>query len=65
MEDVNLGRSGRRVHRRCLGTMNFGTIVAEGGCHQVQDPRLSAADRKALDATWPGPGGEAPEAYAW
>jgi aryl-alcohol dehydrogenase-like predicted oxidoreductase len=27
--------------------------------------RLSAETREALDRLWPGPGGEAPEAYAW
>ena len=27
--------------------------------------RLSAESREALDRIWPGPGGEAPEAYAW
>ena len=27
--------------------------------------RLDGASMKALDAIWPGPGGEAPEAYAW
>src|SRR5262245_11986639 len=27
--------------------------------------RLSAETREALDRIWPGPGGEAPEAYAW
>jgi aryl-alcohol dehydrogenase-like predicted oxidoreductase len=27
--------------------------------------RLSKADMKKLDEIWPGPGGEAPEAFAW
>ncbi|HEY8367834.1 MAG TPA: aldo/keto reductase, partial [Thermodesulfobacteriota bacterium] len=27
--------------------------------------RLDEATRKRLDEIWPGPGGEAPEAYAW
>ncbi len=29
------------------------------------DIELSAATLKRLDEIWPGPGGEAPEAYAW
>ncbi len=29
------------------------------------DVKLTADDLKAIDAIWPGPGGEAPEAYAW
>jgi aryl-alcohol dehydrogenase-like predicted oxidoreductase len=27
--------------------------------------KLDEAALKALDEIWPGPGGEAPEAYAW
>jgi aryl-alcohol dehydrogenase-like predicted oxidoreductase len=27
--------------------------------------KLSKADLAKLDEIWPGPGGEAPEAYAW
>jgi aryl-alcohol dehydrogenase-like predicted oxidoreductase len=27
--------------------------------------KLSKAEMKKLDEIWPGPGGEAPEAYAW
>jgi aryl-alcohol dehydrogenase-like predicted oxidoreductase len=27
--------------------------------------RLNREALKKLDAIWPGPGGEAPEAYAW
>jgi aryl-alcohol dehydrogenase-like predicted oxidoreductase len=29
------------------------------------DVKLDAEAMKKLDAIWPGPGGEAPEAYAW
>ncbi len=29
------------------------------------DVRLTDAERKTLDEIWPGPGGPAPEAYAW
>ena len=34
-----------------------------GGPEQVG--LMSDDVRKKLDAIWPGPGGEAPEAYAW
>jgi aryl-alcohol dehydrogenase-like predicted oxidoreductase len=27
--------------------------------------KLDAKALEAIDAIWPGPGGEAPEAYAW
>jgi hypothetical protein len=33
-------------------------VVAEG-------LKLDADVMKKLDAIWPGPGGQAPEAYAW
>lgn len=32
---------------------------------QALEIKLSAAELKRLDEIWPGPGGEAPEAYAW
>jgi aryl-alcohol dehydrogenase-like predicted oxidoreductase len=35
-----------------------------GALHAV-DVRLDEAAMKRLDEIWPGPGGEAPEAYAW
>jgi hypothetical protein len=35
------------------------------GALRALDVRLDEAAMKRLDAIWPGPGGEAPEAYAW
>ena len=32
---------------------------------KVPDVKLSAETMSALDRIWPGPGGEAPKAYAW
>jgi aryl-alcohol dehydrogenase-like predicted oxidoreductase len=35
------------------------------GALRALEIRLDAAAMKRLDEIWPGPGGEAPEAYAW
>ena len=35
------------------------------GCLRALEVRLDETTMKALDTIWPGPGGEAPEAYAW
>jgi aryl-alcohol dehydrogenase-like predicted oxidoreductase len=35
------------------------------GILKVPDLKLSAETMEALDKIWPGPGGEAPKAYAW
>jgi aryl-alcohol dehydrogenase-like predicted oxidoreductase len=35
------------------------------GCLRALDLRLDESARKRIDEIWPGPGGEAPEAYAW
>ena len=35
------------------------------GVLKVPDLKLSEETIAALDKIWPGPGGEAPEAYAW
>jgi len=35
------------------------------GATRALDLKLSEETLKKLDETWPGPGGEAPEAYAW
>ena len=32
---------------------------------RVPEIRLSDETRKRLDQIWPGPGGQAPQAYAW
>jgi aryl-alcohol dehydrogenase-like predicted oxidoreductase len=57
MQYVHLGRSGVVVSRLCLGTMNFGWKTSEEESLAIMD--------KALEQIFPGPGGEAPEAYAW
>lgn len=42
MEWVHLGRSGVRVSRLCLGTMNFGTYTSEADAHAIMDAALDA-----------------------
>ena len=37
MEYTHLGRSGLRVSRLCLGTMNFGPLTSPGEAHQIMD----------------------------
>ena len=37
MEHTNLGRSGLRVSRLCLGTMNFGQRTEEADAHAIMD----------------------------
>ncbi len=41
------------------------TIAQLEGALRALDLRLEPAQQKRLDAIWPGPGGAAPEAYAW
>ena len=41
------------------------TIAQVTGALQALEIRLDAAAMQRLDEIWPGPGGEAPEAYAW
>lgn len=40
MEYVHLGRSGLRVSRLCLGTMNFGPVTSEEDSHAIMDRAL-------------------------
>jgi aryl-alcohol dehydrogenase-like predicted oxidoreductase len=40
MEYVNLGRTGLKVSRLCLGTMNFGPLTEEPDSHQIMDRAL-------------------------
>jgi aryl-alcohol dehydrogenase-like predicted oxidoreductase len=40
MEYVHLGRTGLRVSRLCLGTMNFGPLTSEADSHAVMDKAL-------------------------
>ncbi|MGE5431221.1 MAG: aldo/keto reductase [Syntrophomonadaceae bacterium] len=40
MEYTRLGRSGLKVSRLCLGTMNFGTYTAEGDSFKIMDAAL-------------------------
>jgi aryl-alcohol dehydrogenase-like predicted oxidoreductase len=41
------------------------TIMQLESSLRALDITLSAEVLKRLDVIWPGPGGEAPEAYAW
>ena len=41
------------------------TVAQLVGSLHALDIVLSPDHRAALDRIWPGPGGEAPEAYAW
>jgi aryl-alcohol dehydrogenase-like predicted oxidoreductase len=40
MEYVNLGRTGLKVSRLCLGTMNFGPLTEEADAHAIMDQAL-------------------------
>jgi aryl-alcohol dehydrogenase-like predicted oxidoreductase len=40
MDHVRLGRTGLRVSRLCLGTMNFGPYTSEGESHAIMDKAL-------------------------
>ena len=40
MEYVKLGRTGLKVSRLCLGTMNFGPETSEPDSHQIMDRAL-------------------------
>jgi aryl-alcohol dehydrogenase-like predicted oxidoreductase len=62
MDYTHLGRSGVSVSRLCLGTMNFGAITGEADALEIT---LDGAALGRLDKIFPGPGGAAPEAYAW
>ena len=42
MEYTNLGRSGLRVSRLCLGTMNFGPETGEAESHAIMDHAIEA-----------------------
>lgn len=67
MKYAHLGRTGLSVSRFCLGTMNFGprTLEQLADAMRALDIVLDQSALKCLDEIWPGPGGEAPEAYAW
>ncbi|MEJ2304485.1 MAG: aldo/keto reductase [Anaerolineales bacterium] len=42
MEYTNLGRTGLKVSRLCLGTMNFGPLTEEEDSHAIMDKALEA-----------------------
>lgn len=42
MQTTNLGRTGLRVSRLCLGTMNFGTHTSVDSSYQIMDHALDA-----------------------
>ena len=42
MEVTQLGRTGLRVSRMCLGTMNFGPATSETDSHAIMDAALDS-----------------------
>ena len=42
MDYVNLGRSGLKVNRLCLGTMNFGPLTDKSNSFEIMDKALDA-----------------------
>ncbi|QFP77309.1 aldo/keto reductase [Deinococcus sp. AJ005] len=55
------------LHQPAVTAPIIGPRTAEqlGGALKALDIKLSDETLKKLDDTWPGPGGQAPEAYAW
>jgi aryl-alcohol dehydrogenase-like predicted oxidoreductase len=55
------------LHRPAVTAPILGprTIDQLTAAMRALDIELSAESKQRLDAIWPGPGGEAPEAYAW
>ena len=41
MQYVNLGRSGLKVSRLCLGTMNFGYVTDEADAFKLMDESVA------------------------
>jgi len=81
MQYTFLGKTGMKVLRLCLGTMNFACHTSEQDCFRMMNEALDmginifdAADAygagleetlKQFEEIFPCPGGEAPKAYAW
>jgi len=42
MEYIRLGRTGLKVSRLCLGTMNFGATASEKDCHDIMNEALDS-----------------------
>jgi len=42
MEYTHLGRTGLKVSRICLGTMNFGTFTSEAESFKIMDKALES-----------------------
>ncbi|MFK7600749.1 aldo/keto reductase [Deinococcus sp. SM5_A1] len=55
------------LHQPAVTAPIIGPRTAEqlGGALRALDIKLSDETLKKLDGIWPGPGGQAPEAYAW
>ena len=45
METTYLGRTGLKVSRLCLGTMNFGPHTTEEDSYAIMDRALDAGDQ--------------------
>jgi aryl-alcohol dehydrogenase-like predicted oxidoreductase len=54
-------------HRPAVTSVIVGprTMEQYEGCLKALEVKLGEEDLEALDEIWPGPGGPAPEAYAW
>lgn len=62
MQYAHLGRSGVVVSSPIIGPRSMEQLT--GSLHSLE-VKLDADSLARLDQIFPGPGGEAPEAYAW
>jgi aryl-alcohol dehydrogenase-like predicted oxidoreductase len=62
MQYAHLGRSGVVVSSPIMGPRTMEQLT--GSLHSLE-VKLDADSLARLDQIFPGPGGEAPEAYAW
>jgi len=55
------------LHNPCITAPIIGprTVEQLDGCLRALEIQLDDAARTRIDGIWPGPGGEAPKAYAW
>ena len=69
MEYTHLGRTGLKVSRLALGTMNFGPQTPEADSFAIMDRTLELGinffDTANVYGWKKGEGGAAPKAYAW
>ncbi len=66
MDYIHLGRSGLKVSRLCLGTMNFRPYTNEADSFKIMDLALELGINFFNTAkVYRGKSGPASEAYAW